>query len=364
MSEEHRFDSPEFLSRLKAGENKAWNALIPALIDWNDKAWRALVYLLNEGHKKDGKGLEEGEKRAYDELLRVLWRPLNSRLRGFTKNMTDSWGIAEDIALQTVHKVISKINQFKGDSSSFITWVYKIAGNTAITYKRKKLPPLINFDDLPGNSKGDNGLHISDGQPNQEDEYFQKELKEADKRWVATLHKADKLLWKLRDGVTEQEVADLLNVSEEVVRARFSKLGKNLQKDKLTEQDIADFLNVKVGTASNRLSHLRQERQKYLQPYCNTLDQYEWQGMQVVSDGSDGVVVIGVRPRSAAMKVGIEISDRLIMFGNKIVHNVNMFAIAASQVDTPSEVAITIKRGHKKMKIILYCRGKNGRGRA
>lgn len=354
-------DSTEFLTRLREGENKAWKALNSALIKKDDTAWKALVYLLQEGQKKERKEPEESERRACEGLFLILWKPLNSYLRGLLGKRTHSEAIADDLALETICKAIIKIDQFTGDTSSFTNsfwkWVYTIAKNTFLSYLRKGQLDPISLDDLPGS------LHIRDEQSNPEDDYYQKELEEAYKRWVETLPKADKQLWMLRYGKTEREVADSLNVSEEVVRDLFTKLRKNLQKKNyLTEQDIADLLKEKLGKVSARLSHLKEAFRKFLQPYRNHLDQWEWQGMQVVPDSSDGVVVKGVGARSPAKGSGMEIGDLILEVGGRRVLNVNMFAKIVNELDTSLSVKITIRRGHREKKIRLCCR-KNGRRR-
>ena len=65
---------------------------------------------------------------------------------------------AEDIVQDAFVKAFQKLDSFKG-TSSFYTWLYRIAFNTAVSHLRKQ-PPIISIDELQeaiGDNLADDG---------------------------------------------------------------------------------------------------------------------------------------------------------------------------------------------------------------
>ncbi|MDR1202364.1 MAG: RNA polymerase sigma factor [Tannerellaceae bacterium] len=79
------------------------------------------------------KRIQEGDTTAYACILDKYSRQVYSLAFKVVRNKEDAEELAQDVFL----KVFKHLNGFKGDSS-FSTWIYRIAYNTAISYTRKK----------------------------------------------------------------------------------------------------------------------------------------------------------------------------------------------------------------------------------
>jgi RNA polymerase sigma-70 factor (ECF subfamily) len=79
------------------------------------------------------KRIQEGDTAAYACILDKYSRQVYSLAFRVVRNKEDAEELAQDVFL----KVFKHLNGFKGDSS-FSTWIYRIAYNTAISYTRKK----------------------------------------------------------------------------------------------------------------------------------------------------------------------------------------------------------------------------------
>jgi RNA polymerase sigma-70 factor (ECF subfamily) len=79
------------------------------------------------------KRIQEGDTSAYACILDKYSRQIYSLTFKIVRNKEDAEELAQDVFL----KVFKHLNSFNGDSS-FSTWIYRIAYNTAISYTRKK----------------------------------------------------------------------------------------------------------------------------------------------------------------------------------------------------------------------------------
>ncbi len=82
---------------------------------------RKLISLVRGG---DGSALELLFERHYGTVFRIAWRFCGVRQD------------AEDIAQEVFVKLVRKVASFRGDSA-FTTWLYRIAVNTALDFRRK-----------------------------------------------------------------------------------------------------------------------------------------------------------------------------------------------------------------------------------
>ncbi|MGM9702195.1 MAG: RNA polymerase sigma factor [Prevotella sp.] len=91
-----------------------------------------------------------GDKKAFDQLVRKY----QSRVRKFflAQTLGDSQ-LSDDLAQDTFIKAYTHIGQFHG-TSSFGTWLMRIAYNTYYDYKRRAtpIPSLGRGDEVPSNS--------------------------------------------------------------------------------------------------------------------------------------------------------------------------------------------------------------------
>jgi len=82
--------------------------------------------------KKLYRRAKKADKNAACELLKIYYADIYAYLRRLCSSNQD----AEDLTQQTFVKVWSSLDSFKG-RSKFSTWLYKIAHNTYIDWRRK-----------------------------------------------------------------------------------------------------------------------------------------------------------------------------------------------------------------------------------
>lgn len=88
------------------------------------------------------KRVQSGDTASFGCLLDRYSRPVYTLLYRIVDNREDAEELAQDVFL----KVFRSLHGFKGDSS-FSTWLYRIAYNTAISATRKKKQEFLAIDD-------------------------------------------------------------------------------------------------------------------------------------------------------------------------------------------------------------------------
>jgi len=123
----------------------------------------------------------------------------------------------EDLFQEIIYRVLKSYRQFR-ENSSFSTWLYRIALNTAITYRKKKRP-LLYDDSKPGLiAKG----NITDDKDLEED--IQLLYKS-----IARLNKIDRAIILLYlDEHSYQEIADVTGFTEKNISVKIHRIKKRL----------------------------------------------------------------------------------------------------------------------------------------
>lgn len=79
------------------------------------------------------KNFKLGDEKAFDRLFEKYQKSLYSICYRFTRSEADSRELTQDIFIK-VYRNLKKFNE----RSKFFTWLYRIAFNTCISFKRKK----------------------------------------------------------------------------------------------------------------------------------------------------------------------------------------------------------------------------------
>ena len=125
--------------------------------------------------------------------------------------------IAEDLIHEVFLVVWDKRNTFRNESSAS-TWIYRITVNTCLMYLRKEKRHLLVFDEIATN--------ISD-----EDEFSKKETCAQLYDCISELDEADKIFVMLiLEEIPNNEIADILGISEINVRVKTHRLKNKLRK--------------------------------------------------------------------------------------------------------------------------------------
>jgi RNA polymerase sigma-70 factor (ECF subfamily) len=163
---------------------------------------------------------QDGDTRAFDELIRKY----TPKLYGLVYNMTSNREDTADLLQEIFAKAFRSVKRFQG-KSSFYTWIYSISVNMTLNFLKKRgRYAKVSLDDV------DSGIHndpefikITTAQRYTVREVniheLQKRLNDAmmklseDHRTVVTLYDIQ--------GLQHNEISKMLGVSEGTVRSRL-----------------------------------------------------------------------------------------------------------------------------------------------
>jgi RNA polymerase sigma-70 factor (ECF subfamily) len=140
---------------------------------------------------------------------------------------------AEDILQETFIKAFRGLKGFDG-RSSLSTWLYRIATNEALMHLRKKRPDTISIDEPLETEEGEQEpRQIVDWCCLPEEELMTAESRAYLDKAIDALPQSLKVVFLLRDieGLTTQEVIEVLNLSETAVKTRLSRARLRLREE-------------------------------------------------------------------------------------------------------------------------------------
>jgi RNA polymerase sigma-70 factor (ECF subfamily) len=166
---------------------------------------------------------KNGETSAFEELVLKHQDRIYTVCRHMLGNIHD----AEDVAQDTFIKAYHNLKNFK-PSASLYTWLYRIAVNTCLDYRKKPF-----FESLFKRSEeGDVYTleHASDG-PSPEKLYEIKQLSFALQKSMARLSIKLRTVIVLKEieGLSYEEIADVLETSMGTVKSRISRAREELR---------------------------------------------------------------------------------------------------------------------------------------
>lgn len=178
--------------------------------------------------------VQAGDVAAFDRLI-LKYR---ERVYGILYNMTSNREDAADLTQEAFIKAFQSIHRF-GGQSSFFTWLYRIAVNSTLSHLRKaRLRSFFSLERIDS------------------EEPVAKEIIAAltDKTGADRDTYARELQEKLNDAMHK------LSIKHRTVVTLF-------EIDGLSHQEIADVMDCSVGTVRSRLHYAKQLLQSELQPY-------------------------------------------------------------------------------------------------
>ena len=164
-----------------------------------------------------------GDQSAFEHLVLKYQNKIYSLCRYMLGNTHD----AEDAAQDTFVKAYRNLNNFRPEAS-FYTWLYRIAVNTCLDYKKRPF-----FQSLFRKSDEDEDyiLEPVSDEPSPEKLYESKQLD------LALRKSLGKLSLKLRtviilkeiEGLSYEEIAEVIDVSVGTVKSRISRAREELK---------------------------------------------------------------------------------------------------------------------------------------
>lgn len=178
--------------------------------------------------------VQAGDVAAFDALI-LKYR---ERVHGIVYHLTANREDAADLTQDAFIKAFQSIQRFSGQSS-FFTWLYRIAVNSALSHLRKaRLRSFFSLERIDSDEPVAKEIidALTDKQGGERDAY----VRELQEKLNAAMQK---LSIKHRTVVTLFEI------------------------EGLSHQEIADVMECSVGTVRSRLHYAKQLLQAELQPY-------------------------------------------------------------------------------------------------
>ena len=177
---------------------------------------------------------QQGDVHAFDELVERY----HGKIYGLTYNMTSNREDAEDLTQEVFVKAYQALPRFKG-KSSFYTWLYRIAVNKTINYRKKRnRKRALSLDQFDQEIKTDEVYHdlTSKGSPlrNVSLTELQKKMNEA----LQTLSEKHRTVVVMHDmqGIPHEEIAKVVGASVGTIRSRLFYARRQMQ------AELAEFV--------------------------------------------------------------------------------------------------------------------------
>ena len=170
---------------------------------------------------------QSGEHSAFDTLM-IKYR---ERIYGVVYNMTANRDDAADITQDAFIKAFSSIQRFQG-KSSFFTWLYRIAVNTALSHiKKNRKRRFFSFENLHEDAGHETAVEVLSAKTKTEKNVLLGELQEKLNEALQKLspkHRTVVVLYEI-DGLSHAEIADIVGCSQGTVRSRLHYAKQQLQ---------------------------------------------------------------------------------------------------------------------------------------
>jgi RNA polymerase sigma-70 factor (ECF subfamily) len=177
------------------------------------------------------KDLMNGVEGAFDRFVDLYY----GKVFRYAYTMCGHREDAEEVAQETLMKVFENLGQLR-EPDRLKPWVFRIAKNACLTKRRRSVfaPEVeVSLDELRPLKNGETGrLEIADWSGIPEDIAGNAELKDALDRAVRTLPPIYRPVFLLRDveGISTGDAAEILGVSEDVIKTRLHRARLMLRK--------------------------------------------------------------------------------------------------------------------------------------
>ena len=177
----------------------------------------------------------DGDQDAFEQLV----RDNEKRIYTLALRMTGSREDALDLAQDAFFQAWKALPTFQGESS-FATWLYRLTSNAAIDYLRrqKKQRGDMSLDDE------ELGLDAVDTGPGPQDAAERTEVRSVVAAGLQELSEGHRQVLVLREiqGLSYEEIADVLEVDLGTVKSRISRARSALRKILLQKGNLSGYL--------------------------------------------------------------------------------------------------------------------------
>jgi RNA polymerase sigma-70 factor, ECF subfamily len=162
---------------------------------------------------------KDGDVAAFEQLVKRYDRKLSRIAQSITHNKEDS----QDAVQEAFLKAYENLSVFREDSK-FSTWLFRITVNQSLMKLRKQRTTRETSLDEDFQADGDLlPKEVTDWAPNPEQLYWASELRDILIKCLEELSPILRTVFVLRDieGLTIDQTAEVLNVSQTAVKARL-----------------------------------------------------------------------------------------------------------------------------------------------
>ena len=167
--------------------------------------------------------LVEQAKQGDLDAFTTLVNRYDGKILRLTQQITGNREDAEDALQEAFLKAFAHLKQFQGDSR-FYTWLVRIAVNESLMKLRKrKTANTVSLDEPVETEDDFLPREVAGWDPNPEERYAQRELREILDRAVQSLPLIFRTVFVLRDldHLSTEETAEALNLSVPAVKSRL-----------------------------------------------------------------------------------------------------------------------------------------------
>lgn len=170
-------------------------------------------------------------KAGDDEAFAQLMRDNEKRIYNLTLRMTGNPEDAMDLAQEAFLNAWCGLKFFKGDSA-FSTWVYRLASNACIDHLRRQKRRQDISAPMPVDEEDDTPPDIPDDRFQPEQELERQELRNAVSAGLSRLSDEHRQVLVMREinGLSYQEIADVLDLEAGTVKSRIARARNSLRK--------------------------------------------------------------------------------------------------------------------------------------
>ena len=171
-------------------------------------------------------------KQGDDEAFAQLMRDNEKRIYNLTLRMTGNPEDAMDLAQDTFLNAWKGLKFFKGDSA-FSTWLYRLASNACIDFLRRQKRRQDISVPLGTDSEEDGRLpDVPDDRFRPDTRLEQQELRRAVEEGLQQLSDEHRQVLVMREvnGLSYQEIADILDLEAGTVKSRIARARLSLRK--------------------------------------------------------------------------------------------------------------------------------------
>ncbi len=174
------------------------------------------------------KRAQNGDVAAFESLIEEYQKRIFSIAYRMVSNPED----AADLTQEVIVKIFKNLDKFQGNAK-FSTWVYRIATNTCLDeLKKNKRYTTYSLDKEIETEEGSLMGELPDKGPTPEQAAEKKAIQTAVREAIGKLPTDHKKVMILRDlqGLSYEEIADVVGCSVGTVKSRISRARENLKK--------------------------------------------------------------------------------------------------------------------------------------